>query len=153
MKVGDRIVLHKVAFPQRSDQRDHFVVVRITEVKPVPNSWGNGTGEGLWAVREPDQPAYGDNAGQEFSCCWTSFPDDSMSPYWTWWCADTHQHWFDITQGLYCPPRVPAVLSKVMGLCNGHKTLYLLDDGCVECRCKCPPIRDPQPDPSWVGWD
>lgn len=75
-RIGSKVVLHKVSFPETSNEVDRFVVAEIVEEKIVSGDYDRSKlYQGCKAV---------DSKGKFYFCCWTSFPDDSSSPYWQW---------------------------------------------------------------------
>jgi hypothetical protein len=56
---------------------DSEVDVRIVESKIVKGMWAGNDHLGYRAE---------DDAGKSYYCNWNSFPDDSMTPMWHWWC-------------------------------------------------------------------
>jgi hypothetical protein len=136
--VGEKIVLHNVAFPSKSNKMDTFVAVTVIETKQVPCVWGGSSG-GLGILAESAD-------GRKFRCNWETFPSDSGSPYWMWymdgWEKDKGLNvedfiWYDVTQGLmfevdFEPIFLPQ-FSDILGHCQIHKSLYYKADGCWRC--------------------
>ena len=110
---------------------DEFLVT-IVEVKQVRGRWGNSFYEGWKAVTEN---------GDEFTCNWEIFPDDSMTPtyYWDarndngvlWRPVDAIQaHNFFPHVDIYGNKKLP-MMSKV---CEKHSdALHLESDVCWKC--------------------
>jgi len=86
MEIGTQFVLWKEEYSnaaykdQLGKDHDGYIVleefvVTVTEVKTVPGTWSREPYEGWKAVTED---------GKEFTCNFTSFPDDSMTPTYFW---------------------------------------------------------------------
>ena len=85
-RIGKKYILWRVEY-RLDAYRDHlerahegFVVleeipVTVIELKEVRGMWSNDTYTGYKAVSED---------GEEFTCNWGSFPDDSMTPTFYW---------------------------------------------------------------------
>lgn len=161
---GDEFVLHKVPFPYQCDDKDEFVIVRITESQPVKGTWGGETHSGYKGVSFwSSNKEYGNHY---FTCNWKSFPDDSMSPMWTWYDITRYEEvkdggkvdydWYDITQGLHdFIPGKPKCLDwfKDLKFCKPHNRLYIDDDGtgCISCKFNLDEV--PQGPKYWNGWN
>lgn len=137
MKVGWKYVLHSVAFPwlERGKQ-DEIIIVTVTEVrKDVKDMWtGEKKHTGLKAV---------DANGVEYTCCWDSFPSDSMTPMWQWFCPSTKDFWFDlafVTQQGRHPTAIPEVVRNLdfFRFCDVHREFHYVREGdgiagCWQC--------------------
>jgi len=125
-EIGRKVVLHKHAFPDLlHDTPDEFVTVTTTEKELFPNMWGEGTGWGYKGV--------GDD-GRTYTTCWGSYPDDSMTPYWSWFCEGAAESWYDITyvrNACGLPPTLRD--SEVVGYCPMHKRIFNKESGKGEC--------------------
>lgn len=156
MKIGDKKLLHNVAFPENEKKKeDQFVEVEVIEEKEVPNIFGDGTGIG-YKAKGTD--------GNYYLCNWDAFPDDSTTPTWMWYrdipkeeiskaIDGDYAVWYDVTQGLYIdfePIWLPK-FSHVIGFCKQHLGLYNKSDGCFWCNHlpDYEPYRKPQ---NWIGW-
>lgn len=126
-RVGEKLVLHKVLFPDITNEKDEFVIVEIIEVKDIRDAWSDKIHKnaGLKAKSED---------GRFFFCNWGNFPSDSASPYWMWFEADEDytkfiREWADITQGLYNIPKMPSTLegNGIVEYCAKHRTIYMKD--------------------------
>lgn len=156
MKIGDKLILHKTDFPQHATKDpDVFVAVEIVEVKKVPNCFGKGFGDGLKAR---------DAQGNEYTCCWEHFPDDSMSPYWMWWLVAKKEIWYDVAyvSHLATLPKKPIWLERkelaaIMDFCEKHGEIFYKNNGwngCFKCHCgQYNPKEEKVDKPiEWNGW-
>jgi len=162
-QIGRLIILHKVPFPYQSEEEDEFVLIEIVETRQVPAVWEpDKTYEGWKALGED---------GVHYYCNWSSFPDDSMTPSWSW--NDEHENiWYDVAQGIYAPiPFRPDFVDRyhaVIHYCERHKRLdyynkseawknICLEEGhrpsnpCFDCFTKRPEKEEKAPK-TWVGW-
>ena len=134
MNVNDKYVLHNVAFPWiHSDKIDKIVIVEVVEVKTdVADMW---TGEKIHTGLKAK-----DENGTEYFCNWDSFPSDSMTPYWSWYCPEPSETWYDITyvtgQG-HKPEKVPEIIANqdFIKYCTIHEDFYYTRNGtgCFDC--------------------
>ena len=95
--LGLELVLHRVAFPNQSNEQDEFCRIKIVEIRQVPGVWkSDESHEGWDAVDVATQKRH-------FHCNWESFDDASMTPTWMW---DEVRGgiWYDITQGMMLMP-------------------------------------------------
>jgi len=136
MKVGDKYVLHSVAFPQQDRSPDLFVVVEIVEIKTdVMDAWtGEKNCTGLKAM---------DTRGREYFCCWDRFPSDSMTPMWRWTCkyGNKFEEWFDIVYVTHMgefPVELPDCLKlDFLHYCKKHHEFtYIRNPGDTCWRCQ-----------------
>lgn len=121
MNIGDKLVLHSNAFPHHAEEQpDEIIVITISEMRhDVQDMWCD----------KKDHTGYKakDEKGREFSCNWTSFPSDSMTPMWRWFCEN--KSYYDITM-IYDCPKVPKFLqdekfADVLGFCEVHHEFFL----------------------------
>ena len=128
-------MLHKEAFPQNHDWHDTFCSVEIIETRSVPGVYSDGDFTG-WKAKGED--------GAIYACNWTRFPDDSMTPCWSWEKLDDKgwpvELWYDITYVNHTTrlPTKPKFIDKykdIIGYCDIHKELYLQDSSikCFSC--------------------
>jgi hypothetical protein len=157
MKVGQKLLLHHVTSPESSSERDEIVIVTIQEEKEVPYTWGKGTGKGFRAT---------DDQGREYQCNWTSFPDDSMTPYCHWFRVEPVESFWDTTLNyLVRPPFKPWFIGEegyeFIDYCSRHRTLFYVEkddfySGCFDCYMekeygedRSKKFEEPE---NWVGW-
>ena len=161
-QVGRSLILHTVPFPAESDEVDRFMMVTIAETREVPGTWDQ-------SKTHPGWRAIGEN-NKSFYCNWEVFPDDSMTPAWSW--ADEEgKAWYDVCQGIYQPiPFKPWFVDRyyaVIHYCEKHRRLdYFRDseawrkmceeDGhdpnnpCFDCMMGKPAYEETQK--GWKGW-
>ncbi len=149
--IGRKLVLHTVAFPEHSTEEDKFVLVEVVETRPVKCCWRpEETAEGWKAIGED---------GRSYYCCWDSFPDDSMSPRWMWYCDE--EPWHDVCQGIFADipskPKFVDKYSEVLYYCDKHRRLDYKERvlagstyDCFYCYLKHPPKK--VEDEHWKGW-
>lgn len=143
MNPGDKIVLHKNLNPgSKTDTPDTFAIVTITEIRDdVP---------GMFQPKEKHRGFKGtDEQGREFSCNWSSFPDDCMTPCWGW--NGPGREWYDLSY-VRGAPGLPQSLveSDVVAYCKEHKTIYY--PGHKECfNCSRPAVVKTEKK-TWNGW-
>ena len=143
-RMGEEFVLHKVPFPYQSEDEDKFVIVKVIEERDVRGTWGGGQYTGHKA--EATWSSHKEYPGHIFICNWETFPDDSMSPMWTWYDRTRYDEprnegqvdfdWYDITQGLHdIIPDIPKCLRwyEKLKICFDHNHLYL-DEECFSCK-------------------
>lgn len=149
INIGEKIVLHSVAFPHLTSDQDEFLLVEVVEIKDVPGHYGT-PGKGQRAVEK--------KTGREFFCNWERFDDLSMSPYWSWWEPKGQRSWYDVTLGQISVPKKPLWLkgkfAQIVGWCKDHKLLFTKGEefNCPLCDCDVPPEKDPAAPARWVGW-
>lgn len=142
-RIGRRFVLWKEDFrldaykDQFGKPQTGYIVAReipviVTEEKAVPCMWSNN--------QQIGQKAIGPN-GKDYTCNWTSYPDDSMTPTYYW---DTVK---DTDGGLWMPVDAIQAFNLKIGphvredgsraipigaeICNEHNRAYL--DACAFC--------------------
>ncbi len=108
------------------------IPVTIIKVKKVPYLFGDGYGEG-WLAKS--------DTGEEFTCNWNRFPDDSMTPTYYWDVKKDHRGlWEPVdaiqTQGWY--PHVDEKGNQCIPInsvfCKNHNITYLKDGECWKCK-------------------
>jgi len=111
------------------------ILVTVIETKKVPVMWGKGEDEGWKAISD---------AGEEFTCNWNSFPDDSMTPtyYWDarkdarglWQPVDGIQTYNQGT-GVHCNSDGTKCKPLGANICKKHNYAYLDGEECFRCEC------------------
>ena len=146
--LGKKLVLHTVSFPEmEKEEEDQFFEVEIVEAKLVNNTWGAGESFGYRAI---------DKEGKEFFCNWNCFPDDSMTPMWSW--DDRKKMFYDITYIRNCPKK-PKFIDQFESIewCEIHKRIYVVDKrfGCFDCFTEeqHPEVKQKrEAEQTWKGW-
>jgi hypothetical protein len=148
MNIGDKVILWKEEFSQRAykDQfnkyhegyiiLDEFIAI-ISEIKKVKGMFGNGEHEGWKAIT---------NNGEEFTCNWNIFPDDSMTPTYYWDIVKDNTGLWRPTDAIqasntgYIFVDIDGNKKIPMGakICNKHEYDVTYLDECWRCRFNLP---------------
>jgi hypothetical protein len=163
MEIGHKILLHNEPFPQNmreGDAPDKFVLVEVVETKKFPGMWGNEQYNGYRALGED---------GRYYLLNWSSFPDDSMTPHWSWQrelpenlprpeitkiIKENDYEWYDVTQGMGHIPFEPVWIPKYkdsISYCAVHQRLFSNTHKCFYCEYHLTGGIPPK-DYSWNGW-
>lgn len=129
MVIGQKVVVHKVEFPDLEDKLDLFKVITLTEIKDVPGHFS----------RKIDYKGYKakDDSGKEYTMYWDSFPDDAANPVKEWVDVNwkTYKNiedalWYDVIQvsdmvPVYSKPIwIKDQFENLVGYCDIHKCNY-----------------------------
>lgn len=161
--IGRKIILHKIPFPENSKEKDEFVLVSIDKIKEVPCLYNRKEYQEGWRAV--------DASGNHYYCNWQYFPDDSMTPTWSWQ-NEQGQAWYDVTQGLSRIPFHPVFVeqfSDIIHYCPEHQRLdYInnfqndawinfaknqgrsLKNPCFDCLIGLEPVG--KKEGNWNGW-
>lgn len=152
MKVGTQLLLHTVSFPHMDTEKDEFIGIKIIELKKdVPDMWREKKFHiGYKAEGENDHI---------YTCNWSSFPSDSLTPTWQWYDITEKRLVYDIMIGLTGPIEFkPIFIDKYdfINWCPEHRKIFYKDrgigDGCFDCYIdKKYPDRE-KPKKYWNGW-
>lgn len=129
MKIKDKIVVHKVEFPDIDrEKEDEFKILTIIKVRnDVPDMWGGNTKYTGYKAK--------DSNGKIYSQYWDSYPSDAMSPILSWYPEEKNDCiWYDVEQvgNLQSKPKwLKGEFSKIIHWCSKHTTLYY--DKCFRC--------------------
>ena len=150
-RIGEELLLHKVASPDRDSEQDEFVRIKIVEERHVLEVWSQkdhfitSIGKArhfYWGFK-----AIGDN-GETYRNNWESFPGDSSSPGWIW-TKDMNEtegetlknvvswyEWYDVIVGVFHLDFRPIIVNTYPDLvvwCDEHKSLYYKVGKCFMC--------------------
>lgn len=151
MEIGERLLLHKVPFPDRSQEVDEFIAITVTEEKSnVTDMW---TGE----PKHKGYKAVGEN-GDEFQLNWDQFPSDSMTPHYMWFNTTRKEFWYDVvyvthtTEILFTPIFLQRY--NFIAFCEIHGQLYYTNNeiGCFDCYMEKEYKRPRERQIHWKGW-
>jgi len=145
-----KVALHTVSHPGLTSQEpDEFIVAEVVEYKDVKCMWSDEIYKnGGWLAKSED--------GRIFKCNWSTYPSDSMSPYWNW--GEFHEDgtflklWYNMNQGLRDIPCCPKYLKdNGFDLCEIHDDIFNVEAGCYGCKNNWKPADRPERN-TWKGW-
>ena len=138
MVIGQKIVVHKVEFPDIQDELDIFKPLTVTEIKDVPGMFSGKIDYKGYKAK--------DDSGEEYIMYWDSFPDDAVSPIKQWISVNWKRYhdiedafWYDVVQvsdmiPIYSKPIwIRNQLEDLVGYCDTHKHNYYKKQGCFQC--------------------
>ena len=156
---GRKLLLHKRAFPDMEGPPDEFRAIEIVEVKSVKGDYSDNIHEGWRAI---------DKDGNHYTVNWLVFDELSSTPTWMWFCEETTEPWYDVTQGMFAPVDFKPIwldeYKDIVHWCKPHCRLsnatHVFEhtedsvtraSPCFQCAFGMPP-SEPESSQKWNGW-
>jgi hypothetical protein len=128
MEIDDKVVVHKIQYPETSKALDEFKILTIVKIRnDVPGMWG---GNSKYTGYKAE-----DEEGHTYSQYWYSYPSDAIDPINAWSPEEKDDcTWYDVIQvrGLTAKPKwLKGEFAKIIYWCGKHTMLYY--DECLYC--------------------